>query len=357
MKHITTIGILGGGQLGRMTAQAAAALGLRTHIYTPHSDDCGLQAAADFTVAGFDDAAALAAFARSVDVVTYEFENIPAAAVDVVAAIVPVYPNATALRVTQNRVREKSLCADLDIPTAPWRAVTDLDSARAALDDLGGTMILKTAEMGYDGKGQWKILSAADLQTINYGQPLIAEGIIHFDFEISVIVARGQDGEIKCYPPVRNEHRDHILYQTFAPAVLPSFLVTRAEGYAKMLAENLDIVGLLAVEMFVVGEEVCVNEMAPRPHNSGHWTMEGCVTSQFEQLVRAITGMPLGDVTPRGRFVMQNLIGEDFRRGAAIARDLGGVLHDYGKTGIRPGRKMGHVTYQQSEKRNPGTEK
>ena len=369
-----TIGILGGGQLGRMTAQAAARLGFCTHIYTPESDAWALQVATDFTVAEFEDAAALEAFARSVDVVTYEFENIPAVAVEMVVAITPVYPNAAALRITQNRIREKSLCRELNIPTAPWREVFDLASARAALSELGGAMILKTAEMGYDGKGQWKILFGRDLEKIPVlhnrhpgegrdpdfepknisglgpglrrgdGIELIAEGIVQFDFEISVITARGQDGEVKCYPPVRNVHRDHILYQTFAPAELSSELAKRAEKYAAQLAQKLDIVGLLAVEMFVVGNEIVVNEMAPRPHNSGHWTIEGCMTSQFEQLVRAITDMPLGDVTPRGNFVMTNLIGDEILRGEDMAREMGGTFHDYGKGDYRPGRKMGHIT-------------
>jgi len=338
------IGILGGGQLGRMTAQAAARLGFRTHIYTPESDACALQVATDFTVAEFEDTSALEAFAHSIDVVTYEFENIPTMAVDVVAAITPVHPNAAALRITQNRIREKSLCRELNIPTASWREVSDLDSARAALSELGGTMILKTAEMGYDGKGQWKITDVEDLSIVKFDSPLIAEGIINFDFEISVIVARGQDGEIKCYPPVRNVHRDHILWQTHALANLPPELAACAEQYAAQLAQKLDIVGLLAVEMFVVGNEILVNEMAPRPHNSGHWTMEGCATPQFEQLIRAITGMPLGDVTPRGNFVMTNLIGDEILRGAQMARETGGTFHDYGKGDYRPGRKMGHIT-------------
>jgi 5-(carboxyamino)imidazole ribonucleotide synthase len=340
-----TIGILGGGQLGRMTAEAAARLGITAHIYTPHSDDCALQIAADFTVAGFDDLAALTAFARSVDVVTYEFENIPAVAVEEIEAIVPVYPNSAALRVTQNRVREKSLCRDLDIPTAPWREVKNLADAAAALAEFGA-IIIKTAEMGYDGKGQWKITSEKDLAAVAFNNQLIAEGIVKFDFEISVIAARGLDGEIKCYPPVRNEHKNHILWQTHAPAELPPAMAKCAEDYTKLLAEKLNIIGLLAVEMFVVSGEILVNEMAPRPHNSGHWTIEGAATSQFEQLVRAITGMPLGDVTPRGKFVMTNLIGDDFTGGKKLAKELGGVFHDYGKQEIRPGRKMGHVTHQ-----------
>jgi len=339
-----TIGILGGGQLGRMTAQAAARLGFRTHIYTPEGDACALQIATDFTVAKFEDTTALEAFARSVDVVTYEFENIPAVAVEMVVAIMPVYPNVAALRITQNRIREKSLCRELNIPTAPWREVFDLTSACAALSELGGAMILKTAEMGYDGKGQWKIINTEDLSAIKFNSPLIAEGIVKFDFEISVIAARGQDGEVKCYPPVRNVHRDHILYQTFAPAELSRELAKRTEKYAAQLAQRLDIVGLLAVEMFVVGDKILVNEMAPRPHNSGHWTIEGCAASQFEQLVRAITGMPLGDVTPRGNFVMTNLIGNEILRGAQLAREMGGTLHDYGKGDPRPDRKMGHIT-------------
>ena len=347
-----TIGILGGGQLGRMTAEAAARLGVNTYIYTPHADDCGLQVATDFTVADWNNTAALEAFARSVDVVTYEFENIPFAAVETVAAMAPVYPNPNALRTAQNRVREKTLCQELGIHTAPWREVYTESDARAALTDLGGAMIIKTAEMGYDGKGQWKIKSADELKEVFNRHPgagrdpvqLIAEGIVDFDFEISVIAARGQDGDMVCYPAVRNEHRNHILWQTHAPAEISSALAVKAETYAQMLAEKLDVVGLLAVEMFVQGDRVLVNEMAPRPHNSGHWTIEGCACSQFEQLVRAVLGLPLGDVEPRGKFIMTNLIGDDFLRGQAMADEVGGVFHDYGKTDIRPGRKMGHVT-------------
>jgi len=346
------IGILGGGQLGRMTAEAATQLGFKAHIYTPESHACALPVAHDFTVAAFDDAAALASFARSVDVVTYEFENIPVRAVEIVAAVTPVYPNAAALRITQNRVREKSLCRDLGILTALWREVKDMDSARAALAEFGA-MILKTAEQGYDGKGQWKIAGQqisrpvdeifGEIFNKNFGQ-LIAEDIVNFDFEISVIAGRGLDGEIQCYPPVRNVHRDHILWQTHAPAELSPALATRAESYARQLAEKLDIVGLLAVEMFVRGDEILVNEMAPRPHNSGHWTIEGCACSQFEQLVRAITGMQLGDVTPRGKFVMTNLIGNEILQAESLAREPNTFVHTYGKTDIRAGRKMGHVT-------------
>ena len=339
-----TIGILGGGQLGRMTARAAARLGYRTHVYTPEQGSSAVLVADDFTIAEFDDAAALAGFAGSVDVVTYEFENIPVRAVETVADITLVYPNANALRLCQNRVREKSLCRDLEIPTAPWREVLDLDSARATLAELGGAMILKTAEMGYDGKGQWKITTPDDLRAVAFAAPLIAEGIVNFDFEISVIAARGQVGEIKCYPPVRNVHRDHILWQTYAPAELAPALAARAENYAVRLAEKLDITGLLAVEMFVCGDEILVNEMAPRPHNSGHWTMEGCACSQFEQLVRAICGLPLGDVTPLGKFVMTNLIGDEIAQADAFAREANTFVHTYGKTEARPGRKMGHMT-------------
>ncbi len=343
-----TIGILGGGQLGRMTAQAAVRLGYQTHIFTPEESSPASMVADTTTIAEYDDIAALQKFAGVVDVVTYEFENIPVAAVNAVAAVRPVWPNAHALQVCQNRVREKSLCRELQIATAPWLEVADMESAVRALHDLGGSMILKTAEMGYDGKGQAKITNPTQIQSVleqMRGQ-LIAEGIVKFDFEISVIAARGMDGNVVCYAPVRNEHKNHILWQTHAPAEVRPALAARAIHYATELTKKLDIVGLLAVEMFVVGDEILVNEMAPRPHNSGHWTIEGCPTSQFEQLVRAITGMKLGDITPYGRFVMTNLIGDDFLRGAEIAAQNAGVFHDYGKIETRPGRKMGHVTYR-----------
>lgn len=340
------IGILGGGQLGRMTAQAAAKLGYQTHIFTPERNGSAEQVADHTTHADYHDTAALKKFANAVDVVTYEFENIPVGAVETVAAIKPVDPNARALSVCQNRVREKSLCRELMIATAPWYEVLDTAQALDALHALGGSMILKTAEMGYDGKGQAKITDAVELAEAMRSMrgQLIAEGIVKFDFEISVIAARGMNGEVKCYPPVRNEHKNHILWQTHAPAEISETLVARAEQYATQLIEQLEIVGLLAVEMFVVGDDILVNEMAPRPHNSGHWTIEGCETSQFEQLVRAITGMKLGDVTPHGKFIMTNLIGDDFNDGAQKAAAENGIFHDYGKIDVRPGRKMGHIT-------------
>ncbi len=343
-----TIGIFGGGQLGRMTAAAATRLGYKTHIFTPERNGSAEQVADHATHADYNDLAALRKFADAVDVATYEFENIPVTAVETVAAIKPVYPNSRALSVCQNRVREKSLCRELLIPTAPWHEVLDVDQALNALHALGDSMILKTAEMGYDGKGQAKIADAVELAEAmrNMRGQLIAEGIVKFDFEISVIAVRGMNGEVKCYPPVRNEHRDHILWQTHAPAEISATLTSRAMQYATQLIEQLEITGLLAVEMFVVGEDILVNEMAPRPHNSGHWTIEGCATSQFEQLVRAVTGMPLGDVTPRGKFVMTNLIGDDFVDGAKKAATENGTFHDYGKTEIRAGRKMGHITRQ-----------
>lgn len=341
-----TIGIIGGGQLGRMTAEAAAKLGHKTHIFTPEKSGSAEQVADRTTHAEYNDTAALKKFADAVDVITYEFENIPVAAVELLAERKPVHPNAHALSVCQNRIREKSLCRELMIATAPWHEVLNMDQAIAAFHALGNQMILKTAEMGYDGKGQAKITDMVELAEAmrDMRGQLIAEGIVKFDFEISVIAARGMDGDIKCYPPVRNEHRDHILWQTHAPAEISDALAARAVQYATLLIEQLNVVGVLAVEMFVVGNDILVNEMAPRPHNSGHWTIEGCETSQFEQLVRAITGQKLGDTTPRGKFVMTNLIGDDFIAGAEKAAAENGVFHDYGKTEIRPGRKMGHIT-------------
>lgn len=343
----STIGMLGGGQLGRMAALAAANLGYKVHVLTPETDSPAGQVCAVTTIADYTDPAALDAFAAAVDVVTYEFENVPVEAAERLAETVPVRPGAEALRVAQDRLREKEFAANLDIGTAPFRAVGAADELAAAIAAIGTPAVLKTRRMGYDGKGQVKI--AADTDPAQAwaaigGKPAILEGFVTFEMEISVIVARGVDGGSLCYPPVENRHVNHILDTTIAPAAIPPALAAEAEEIARKMAEALDLVGLLAVELFVTRDgRVLMNEIAPRPHNSGHWTMDACVTSQFEQMIRAVCGLPLGSVTRFGDAEMKNLIGDQAHDWAAILADPAAKLHLYGKAEARPGRKMGHV--------------
>lgn len=348
-----TLGILGGGQLGRMTALAASALGYRTHIYCQAADEPAAQVTNRVTLGAFDDAAALAQFAGMVDVVTLEWENIPVEAVAAVQVITPIYPGVKVLEVAQDRVLEKSFVRGCGIGTADFTAIDSAQDLAGALQKLQQPAILKTRRMGYDGKGQLRVVPGDDAGAVWRkvgGVPAILEAMVDFAYEISVIVARRTDGTMAAFPPVRNVHYDGILVETHVPADLSPAVLAEAEGAAQRLAEQLGAVGLLAVEMFVLrqpdvaGRSVLVNEIAPRPHNSGHWTIDACATSQFEQLVRAVCGLPLGVVTPTCRAVMYNLIGDavhDWKKWAAMPH---AHLHLYGKAVVRPGRKMGHVT-------------
>jgi 5-(carboxyamino)imidazole ribonucleotide synthase len=349
----STIGILGGGQLGRMTALAAARLGYRTRIYTAEADSPGAQVTSTSTVASLDDEASLTAFAKNVDVVTYETENIPVEAVEILMRHVPVRPGAHVLRVAQDRLREKDYLRSIDVDTAPYREITGPEPlARALLDmrqqDSHQRAILKTVRMGYDGKGQVTVRPDSDPETAwacMNGQQGILEGYVDFRCEVSVIVARGLNGGIETYPPVENQHANHILDTTIAPARILPETAMRAEAIARHIAERLDVIGLLAVEMFVThDEEILVNELAPRPHNSGHWTVDACYTSQFEQLVRAICGLPLGSAAAHSDAVMRNLIGPDVSRWAEWIGEPMTKLHLYGKHEAPAGRKMGHAT-------------
>lgn len=350
-----TLGIVGGGQLGRMIALAAADYGLKVHIYAPDADSPAFDVAHAHTLAPYDDAAALAAFADACDVVTYEFENIPHATAAVLAEHAILRPSATALLTTQDRLSEKDFVASLGIPTAPYRAVDSAEDLVRALDALGRPAVLKTRRFGYDGKGQRMIREgddAAALLAEFKGVPCILEGFVPFEREISVVAARGPDGAFAAYDPCANEHRDHILAFTRVPA--PG--LTRATGdaavaVARAIAEALDYVGVFAVEMFeIAGPEgaarLVVNEIAPRVHNSGHWTSEGALTSQFAQTVRAVCGWPLGDTGRTGGMAveMENLIGAQADAWAELLAEPGAHLHLYGKAESRPGRKMGHVT-------------
>ncbi len=343
-----TIGILGGGQLGRMTALAAARLGYRCHVFTPERDSPAAQVSAQTTVAAYDDRAALIRFARAVDVVTYEFENIPAEPVEFLAGTVPVRPKPGILAICQDRLREKDFLNSIGVATARYQEVTSAAALARAARDLGRPSVLKTAQLGYDGKGQITIRADTDLDESWRRMGVargVLEGLVDFAQEISVIVARGVDGAHATYVPVENQHKNHILDQTIVPARLPIEVTMKAEAVATHIAQQIDLVGLIAVEMFVDRTgAVLVNEMAPRPHNSGHWTIDACITSQFEQLVRAICGLPLGSPERHSDAVMKNLIGDDVNQWQEIIKDPSAKLHLYGKAEARPGRKMGHVT-------------
>jgi 5-(carboxyamino)imidazole ribonucleotide synthase len=351
LKPGATVGILGGGQLARMLALAAAPLGLRCHIYAPAGDNPAFEVAGRSTAAAYGDEAALAAFADAVDVVTYEFENVPARTAAVLEARVPVLPGPRALETTQDRLLEKSFVRDLGIPVAPFLPVDDLDMLEEGVATLGRPCVLKTRRMGYDGKGQVIIRAGTDLPEA-WGlvgmQPSILEGFVPFLREVSVVGARGRDGSFSAYDLCENEHRDHILALTQVPALASREAKREALGIAERIAGALDYVGVLAVEMFLVEqdgrERVLVNEIAPRVHNSGHWTIEGADCSQFEQHLRAIAGWPLGSTARRGRIEMENLVGSEMDRWPRILLEPGTHLHLYGKAESRPGRKMGHVT-------------
>jgi 5-(carboxyamino)imidazole ribonucleotide synthase len=343
-----TIGILGGGQLGRMTALAAHSLGYRCHVFCSERESPAKLVTPFSTTADYSDRRALAAFADAVDVITFEFENVPAEAAEFLAAKKPVRPGAQALRIAQDRLEEKDFLSSIEVATTRYREVKGEEALARALRDLGPPCVLKTVRLGYDGKGQVAIEADTDLASAwrRMGAPLgILESFVEFAREISVIIARGSDGACATYVPVENQHRHHILDTTIAPARIAPEVAMRAEAIARHIADRLDIVGLLAVEMFVTqAGEVLVNELAPRPHNSGHWTIDACYTSQFEQLVRAICGLPLGSSKRHSDAVMKNLIGADVDRWREALNDPAAKLHLYGKNKARRGRKMGHVT-------------
>ena len=343
----SVIGILGGGQLGRMAALAAAEMGYRCHIYSPDADAPAKEVAYAETTAPYEDVAAAEKFAKSVDVVTFEFENVPDATLNAIAHIVPVRPGVDALHVSQDRVIEKRFMNERGIATAPWATVESAADLEAAAAKTGLPAILKTARFGYDGKGQAKVLDASGLgdawKAIGETRAVL-EGFVAFEREISVIVARGLDGKTAAYVPVDNVHRDHILFTTTAPSTVSTFIADKARAIAEKIAAALDLVGLLAVEMFVTADgDVLVNEIAPRPHNSGHWTQDACAVSQFEQFMRAVAGLPLGDPERHSDAVMTNLIGAEADAWRELMAEPGACLHLYGKAESRPGRKMGHV--------------
>ncbi|MEM9342095.1 MAG: 5-(carboxyamino)imidazole ribonucleotide synthase [Pseudomonadota bacterium] len=337
-----TIGILGGGQLGRMLALAAARLGFRCHIFEPGADCPAAQVSAGCTTAPYSDVEALEAFAGAVDVVTYEFENIPTEALDTIEAIAPIRPGRVALATSQDRLVEKEFLTSLGLRTAPYANASDL---AAALDAVGAPSILKTRRFGYDGKGQARIgaLDQVDaaLESLK-GAPAILEGMVAFDYELSVIAARGADGSIVAFDPGENVHEGGILRTTTVPGRIPGPVAQEAVEIAGKILGALDYCGIIGVELFAHSEGLLVNEFAPRVHNSGHWTQNGCAIDQFEQHIRAVAGWPLGDGSRHSNVVMENLIGHDMDRVSALAAD-GAALHFYGKAEVREGRKMGHV--------------
>ena len=340
-----TIGIIGGGQLGRMLAMAAARLGLKTRIYNDSADAPAFQVTPLSVVAPYDDLDALAQFAGGCDVVTFEFENLPAHAIAHLESLVPVHPGARALAITQDRLSEKSFVAGLGLQTAPFFEVSTPDQARDAFAQAGGAAIVKTRRFGYDGKGQAKVASADETVAAlaKFRSPCILEGFVDFDFEASVIGCRGADGAFAAYDPPENIHEHHILRRSIVPGRLGAVQGAAARAIAKTIGEALDYVGVFAVELFVArNDALIVNEIAPRVHNSGHWTIEACQCSQFENHIRAVAAWPLGSTTRHADAVMENIIGAEADAWESLAR--GGALHLYGKAQSRPGRKMGHVT-------------
>ncbi len=338
----STIGILGGGQLGRMLAMAAAKLGLKCHIYAPEADSPAFQVAGAHTIAAYADLAALERFAHLVDIVTYEFENVPAETAAYLEARVSLAPSAHALKIAQDRVDEKTFIAGLGIPVAPFAAVASLTELETALFQIGRPAILKTRRMGYDGKGQTKIdnnKTAASAWAEIGGAPAILEGFVEFDKEISVIAARGRDGSIAIYDVPENNHVNYILHTSTVPAAIPRVVAEEAARIGGRIIAALDYVGVIGIELFVGAGGLVVNEMAPRVHNSGHWTMDACVVSQFEQHIRAICGWPLGSPIRHSDVVMTNLLGTDAADFAAPHT----AIHLYGKAEARAGRKMGHT--------------
>jgi 5-(carboxyamino)imidazole ribonucleotide synthase len=341
-----------------MLALAGARLGLKSHIYAPDVGEPAFDVAADGTVAAYEDEVALKRFAEAVDVITYEFENIPATTAAFLAELRPVQPGPLALEKTQDRLIEKRFLNDLGVATAGFAAIDSAEAIAPALASFRGAGILKTRRFGYDGKGQamLRATSQGAEAFASFGEvPAILENVVPFTREISAIGARGRDGSFRAYDICENSHANHILSRTEAPAAIKPPTAHRAAEIAECIADALDYVGVIAVEMFVVeranGEEVIVNEIAPRVHNSGHWTIDGAVTSQFEQHMRAISGWPLGSTERRGRIVMDNLIGDEAHRWREILAEDGACLHLYGKSEIRDGRKMGHVTRVYTDER------
>ncbi len=346
----STIGILGGGQLGRMLALAAARLGLRCHIFAPDPDSPAFEVAAAHTIAPYADVPALDRFAASVDVVTYEFENVDMGAAERLARSTRVRPGPRALEVSQDRLSEKRFLGNLGIGTAPFQPIDGLASLKAALDSVGVPAVLKTRRFGYDGKGQARITAASEAAAVFAaigGRPALLEGFVSFTREVSIIAARSVAGTVVAYDPAENVHRDGILRSSSLPARVRPETAKEAKRIAERILQALNYVGVIGVEFFVFAEgteeRLLVNEIAPRVHNSGHWTEDACEVSQFENHIRAVAGWPLGPTTRHSDVVMTNLIGAEVEEWRTLAAEPDARVHLYGKSDARPGRKMGHV--------------
>lgn len=344
------IGIIGGGQLGRMASLAASGMGYKTHIYCPDKNCPASQVSTEFTCAPYDDLDSLKEFAEEVDVISFEFENIPTKTVKFLERIVEVRPSSKVLYIAQNRLREKKFFNEVGAPTNRCFKISDAGDIKTAFKKIAADKaVMKTSELGYDGKGQIIIEKNSDFDLVwkKLGEKeAILEEFIGFKKEISVIIARNIEGEIAIYPVSENVHTGGILDKTTVPADISKKTADAAKTAALKIAEGLGLTGLIAVEFFVTGDGgVLVNEIAPRPHNSGHWTMDGCVTSQFEQFIRAVSGLPLGSTLQHSSVKMKNLIGKDMDDLRAILKDPNAKLHLYGKKEARNGRKMGHVNY------------
>lgn len=341
----STIGILGGGQLGQMLSMAASRLGFKTHIFEPSENPPASNVASKFTRAEYDDYDALKQFASSVDVVTYEFENIPTAALDIIETQSEIFPNREALKISQDRLIEKEFINKLGFKTASFCEVNSIEELIHAINQIGAPSILKTRRFGYDGKGQVKVQPSSKPEEIwkNLGEKaLILEGFINFSSEFSVIGSRSKDGQISCFDPGENVHKDGILRTTTVPAHLTNQQKTEAVLITAKILETLKYVGVIGIEFFLEKDSLVINEFAPRVHNSGHWTQNGCTVDQFEQHIRAITGWKLGNAERHSDVIMENLIGDEIYKTNQLVEDGSIALHLYGKADVNPGRKMGH---------------
>ena len=342
----SVIGILGGGQLGRMLAIAASRLGYKSHIFDPNRNSPASQISTFSTQASYDNFEALTSFAKSVDIVTYEFENIPTDALNIIENYVNIFPNKEALFTSQDRLIEKKFLTNLGLKTAPFENIENIKDLKDAINKIGTPAILKTRRLGYDGKGQVKINDIKNLDSILtrfHNIPCILEGVINFNMEISIIGARDQYGAISCYDPGENYHEKGILKTTLVPAKINQKTITDAVLLTGQIMNKLNYVGVIGVELFVTDNELIINEIAPRVHNSGHWTQNGCLIDQFEQHIRAIVGLQLGDGKRHSNIEMTNILGDDFKKLDKFVNDGKSAIHLYGKEDIKIGRKMGHI--------------